>query len=158
LKPLSPAHYPPAFYPNVFSVVELLENFPTWGKNRNSETFAIHIDTDNIASAGDNLFFAEKGDDLTVRSQAVSLTRPTSFNQIGVSLKVPVFSYRDSDTPIRIQAEFDEELALGIEGLAVPWHVELDGNCFGCFTFAAKNTAFNITNCLAVEGGSGLAG
>ncbi len=157
LKPIPPAHYPLAPHPDVFPVVELLENFPAWSKNRNSETLAIHIDTEDIASAGGNLFFAEKGDNLTVGSQAVSLTRPTSIDQIGVSLKVPVFSYRDGDTPLRIQAEFDKKPALRIEGLAVPRHVELDGNCIDCYTFAANNTAFNVTNYLAVEGGGGLA-
>jgi hypothetical protein len=158
LKPLSPAHYPLAFHPDVFPVVELLENFPIWGENRSGEALAVHIDADDIASAGGNLFLGEESDDLTGGSQAVSLTRPTSFNQIGVSLKVPVLPYRDSDTPLRIQAEFDEEPALRIEGLAVPRHVELDGNRFDCFTFAANNTALNITNYLAVEGGSGFAG
>jgi hypothetical protein len=158
LKPLSPSHYPLAFYPDVFPVVELLEDFPIWSENRNGEAFAVHVDTEDIASAGGNLFFAEKGDNLTVRSQAVSLTRPTSFNRVGVSLKVPVLTHRNGDTPLRIQAEFDEEPALGAEGLAVPRHVELDGNCFDCFTFAANNTAFNVANYLAVEGGSGLAG
>jgi hypothetical protein len=159
LKSLSPAHYLRAFYPDVFPVVELFENFPAWGENRSGEALAVHINANDVASAGNsNLFFAEKGDNLTVGSQAVSLTRPTSFNRVGVSLEVPVFPYRDGDAPLGIQAELDEEPALGVESFAVPRHVELDGDCFDCFTPAADNTAFNVANYLAVEGGSGLAG
>jgi hypothetical protein len=157
LKPLPHAHYPTAFDPDVFPIVELFENFPTWGENRSGEALAIHINPNDVASARGNLFLGEESDDLTVGGQAVGLTCPASFNQIGVSLIVLVFSYRDGGTLLRIQAEFDEEPALGIEGFAVPRHIELDCNCYDCFTFAANNRALNITNYLAVEGGSGFA-
>lgn len=158
LKSSPPAHNLLAFHPDVFPVVELFENPSVWGENGNGKTLAVHIDADNVASAGDGRFFGEKSDDLTVGGQAVSLAHPAISNQIVVSLKVPVLSYRDGNALSWIRAKLDEEPALGVEYFAVPRHVELDGNRLDCLALAAGDRALDVANHLAVEGGGSLAG
>jgi hypothetical protein len=131
LQPASVAHGTFSASPNVFPIVELLENLPLWGEYADCETLAVHINSDNVlANWNFRIFLGEVGDSLSVRGESVGFTHPTVLNQRIVSLVVPVSDNRDRNICLGFDAQRHEEPSFGVEDLTVAWNVEFDGDVF----------------------------
>jgi hypothetical protein len=153
LKDLSPLEDSLTPCPDVFAVVELLQDLSFGREDGCGEAFTVHIHAEDILSFRDSLFFGEEGNYLSIHRESVCLTTPSRSNEVAVSLIVPVPEYRDGDGFAGVWREFHKEPGLGLEGFAVPRRVEFDGDGFDLYSSGSDDASYDFTNYLASEGG-----
>ena len=154
LQSCSMSHAASSPTPNILPIIELFENLPLRGEYADCETLAVHINTDHVLSSRQqNILFAEIRNNLPVRCESVSLTHPTSLNQRSVPLIVPVLDNRNWDVGFRFDSKSNKEPALSVEGLAVSWLVELDGDMVENLSLRLADTTLDVTDHLTIEGG-----
>jgi len=139
--------------PNVFPIVELLEDSAIGSQDRDCEALAVHINTNHVPAGCCNYFFAEEGDYLPVCGESVGLTSPTSLNQRSVSLVVPVLADGNGNRFSGVGNKLDEQVAFSFKSFAVSRHVELDCDVLENSSFGSDYAPFNIADYLTSKGG-----
>ncbi len=118
-----------ASLPDVLSEVELLQDFPFGRENGRGEAFGVNVNPENVPPLGhDNIRLGQVCDNLQVWSQPEGLASPTTPHQTTEPIPIPVLPDGHCDSPSRIESELNEMERPGLERLAVPRDVELDGN------------------------------
>jgi hypothetical protein len=154
LQPASMGHGTFSANPDVFPIVELLQNLTFWCEDGCSEAFAVYIDSDHIFAGRQlDLLVGEEGNDLSTGCESVCLTDPTTLNQGSVSLVVPILDNWNRNICFGFDTQRHEEPSFGVEGLAVAGNVEFDCNVFEFITLGFDDTTLNVADDLTVEGG-----
>lgn len=145
--------------PNIFPEISLLQDFSFRRENRNSEAFAVDINSQNIFSLWQNrFFFGEIGNDLQAGSETVSFALPSFVEKVLISLKVPVLLDGNCDSFFGIHSQINEEIGFSAESLAVPsMNTKFNSNSLDAVCFNSNNSSLNIANDLALEGGFSFA-
>ena len=157
LQSLSPLKDSLTFNPNIFSEIELLENFPFRGENRDSEAFTVNINSKHIPAGSDFSFLGEVSNNLAIGGEPVGLTNPPALSQGVIPLKVSIMFDGNCYPLSRIHPKVYEGSAFGLECFAVSRDIEFDGNRLKVCAFASDYAAFNVAYYLAIEGGGFLA-
>jgi hypothetical protein len=157
LKFCSPFHNLFSLNPNMLSKISLVKNLTFWGNYADGKPLSIDINTHNIFSLLDFLFFGEIGDNLQISSQTKGLAYPTVFNQISKSLIIPILFDWNSNSISWIQPKFNKEISLGLESLAVSRNIELDGQTINSIGFLLPSITNERANNLNIEGGVSFA-
>jgi len=143
--------------PDVFSEVELLEDFSVAGQNCNRETLTVYIYPYDVISRFRDAFFAEIGHNLQAGGNAISFASPARCKERRIALVRPVFLDRNCNSLPGLQTELDKTPGFSSEMFTVPGNIEFDGQLFDRFTIDLNYVPFNIANDLRIEVGGLLA-
>jgi hypothetical protein len=150
----TPCHDSFTFNPYIFAEVELFENLAFGINNADSITLAVDIDSDYILS-GWNLLFRtiQESDYLAIACQAISFASPAVIKQGFISLPVAVLSNGNTNRIARVEAQ-PYKITAEREGFTTSGNIEFDSDCFERGTLCLDNCSYNLTNHLAIEGGT----
>jgi len=153
LKQRSPFYNFSSLNPNLLSKICLVENFAIRRDDAESKIFGVGINSHNILSLWNFLLFRQVSNNLQIGSQPKSLAYPTTLNQILKSLIIPILFDWNSNSISWIQSEFNKEISLGLESLAVPRNVEFDSQTVNLIGFLSPYLPFDIANYLRIKRG-----
>jgi hypothetical protein len=155
-KLVSSCHNTLTLNPNVLAKVELLQDFAIGSENTHRIAFAVDINADYISSSGYlSLRTIQEGNNLTISSQSIGLASPPNSKQVFVSLPVTVLSERNSYTLFGFDAQLNKVIAEG-ECSGISRDIEFDSDALQDMPFTSNNSTLNITNHLAIKGGTQL--
>lgn len=143
--------------PDILPKIGLIQNFSIRRENSDCIWLRIDIDSKDILSMQNLLLLGQISDNFAIGSQSICLAIPSICNQRTISLPVPILPDWNCSMLSRIHSEFDKEVRLGCECLAVPRTVEFDGIPIDSLSLI-PNIPLDIANHLAVKRGVCLAG
>ncbi|MCL5428049.1 MAG: hypothetical protein M1321_02605, partial [Candidatus Marsarchaeota archaeon] len=119
------------------------------------EAFAAHIYSQNIPSMRQfNIILGKISDDLQIRSQSISLARPSIFEEVRIPLKVAVLDKGNRDGILGENTKSDKRHT-EIERFGVARNIESQGSSLS-FALASPNRTFNIADNLRIKRGAFL--
>jgi hypothetical protein len=151
-------HNPFTLRPDVLPEIHLANNPAIGRNNADGEMLGIDIYAENIFSMADFLFFRQKSDHLQIRSQSEGLASPSVCKKACESLVIPVLFNRNGSPLSRIHSEFNKEISLRAESLAVSGNIELDGQTIDFVRLAFPCITDERTANLNIKRGVCLAG
>jgi hypothetical protein len=153
----SPLHDFPSPDPDMLAEISLIKDFAIRGKDADCIGLGIDIDTENILSMTNFLFFGQESNNLEVFGQSECLANPSIRQQACESLVIPVLFDGNGDALFRIKTESNKEISLRAERLAVSGDIELYGQCVDFIRLAVPSITNERTANLDIERGVCLA-
>jgi len=142
-----------SFNPDMLTKIGLIENPTFWGDYRNSKMLCVDINSKDISSLLDFLFFGEIYNNLQIFSQTKSLANPIIVNQIHKSLIISILFDWNSNPISWIQSQINKEIGFGIESFAIPRNIELDSQSINFICFLLLSIPYETASDLNIERG-----
>lgn len=157
LEQSSPFHEFFTLCPYMLTKIGLIEYSAFWGNYAHSEMFGIDVDSENIFSMFDFIFFGQISNNPQVFGQPECFAYPTTINKGTEPLIVSILFDGNCYPVSRICPKLNKEVGFCLECFAVSGDVELDGQPIDIVRFLSPSISYETAPYLNIEGGGFLA-